>query len=94
MSQPLPQNETIINEPNYNYIDPVTTTSSLNNAGETSFAVETNLYSAIVSNINGGSFASFVLKNYKATDSTSVQLVDNFNKNNLLFQSMSIEGFP
>jgi len=92
ISQPLPQNETIINEPNYNYTDPVTTTSSLNNARETSFVVETNLYSAIVSNLNGGSFASFVLKNYKATDSTSVQLVDNLNKNNLLFQSMSIEG--
>ena len=91
-SQPLPQNEIIINEPNYNYIDPATNKSSLNNAGETSFAVETNLYSAIVSNINGGSFTSFVLKNYKATDSTSVQLVDNFNKNSLLFQSMSIEG--
>ena len=30
----------------------------------------------------------------KATDSTSVQLVDNFNNNNLLFEAISVDGFP
>ncbi len=54
--------------------------------------VETPLYVAIVSNKNGGSFSSFILKNYRATDSTSVQLVDNFNNNNLLFEAVSVDG--
>jgi YidC/Oxa1 family membrane protein insertase len=56
--------------------------------------VETPFYLAKISNKNGGSFTSFILKNYKATDSTSVQLVDNFNKNNLLFEAVSVDGIP
>ena len=56
--------------------------------------VESPLYTATISNKNGGSFTSFILKNYKATDSTSVQLVDNFNKNNLLFEAISVDGLP
>ena len=56
--------------------------------------VETDLYSALISNKNGGSIVSFILKKYKATDTTFVQLVDNFNKNNLLFTAMSVEGIP
>ena len=61
---------------------------------EQTVAVETPLYIANISNKNGGSFTSFILKNYKATDSTSVQLVDNFNKNNLLFEAISVDGLP
>lgn len=64
----------------------------LDNADEKTISVETVLYSAVISNKNGGSITSFILKNYKATDSTSVQLVDNFNKNNLLFNAISVEG--
>ncbi len=56
--------------------------------------IETPLYTALLSNKNGGSFTSFILKEYEATDSTSVQLVDNFNNNNLLFSAISIEGTP
>ncbi len=56
--------------------------------------VESSLYTATISNKNGGSFTSFILKNYKATDSTSVQLVDNYNKNNLLFEAISVDGLP
>ncbi|MFC1785950.1 membrane protein insertase YidC [Candidatus Neomarinimicrobiota bacterium] len=56
--------------------------------------VETELFSAKLSNRNGGSFTSFILKNYKATDSTSVQLVDNFNNDNLLFEAISVDGIP
>jgi YidC/Oxa1 family membrane protein insertase len=59
---------------------------------ERTVAVETPLYFANISNKNGGSFTSFILKNYKATDSTSVQLVDNFNNNNLLFEAISVDG--
>jgi len=61
---------------------------------ERTVMVETPLYTANISNKNGGSFTSFILKNYKATDSTSVQLVDNFNKNNLLFEAISVDGVP
>ena len=57
-------------------------------------SVETPLYIATISNKNGGAFTSFVLKKYDATDSTSVQLVDNFNDNNLLFEAMSVDGIP
>ncbi|MCK4903108.1 MAG: membrane protein insertase YidC [Candidatus Marinimicrobia bacterium] len=57
-------------------------------------SVESPLYTATISNKNGGSFTSFILKNYKATDSTFVQLVDNFNKNNLLFEAISVDGIP
>jgi len=56
--------------------------------------VDTELYSAKLSNRNGGSFTSFILKNYKSTDSTSVQLVDNFNSDNLLFEAISVDGIP
>jgi len=56
--------------------------------------VETELYSATVSNRNGGSFTSFILNKYKATDTTSVQLVDNLNKDNLLFEAISVDGIP
>lgn len=56
--------------------------------------VETELYIAQISTKNGGSFTSFILKNYKATDTTSVQLVDNFNNNNLLFEAISVDGIP
>ncbi len=61
---------------------------------EQTIAVETPLYIAQISSKNGGSFTSFILKNYKATDSTSVQLVDNFNNNNLLFSAISVDGVP
>ena len=61
---------------------------------EQTVAVETPLYIANISNKNGGSFTSFILKNYKATDSSSVQLVDNFNSNNLLFEAISVDGLP
>lgn len=59
---------------------------------EQTMTVETPFYIAKLSNKNGGSFTSYILKNYKATDSTSVQLVDNFNNNNLLFEAISVDG--
>jgi YidC/Oxa1 family membrane protein insertase len=68
--------------------------NNISTGEERIIAIETDLYSALISNKNGGSITSFILKNYKATDSTSVQLVDNFNRNNLLFSAISIEGSP
>lgn len=61
---------------------------------ERTVTVETPLYIAKISNKNGGSFTSFILKKHKATDSTYVQLVDNFNNNNLLFEAVSVDGVP
>jgi YidC/Oxa1 family membrane protein insertase len=63
-------------------------------ASEQIVTVETELYSAKVSSRNGGSFTSFILNKYKASDTTSVQLVDNFNKDNLLFEAISVDGIP
>jgi YidC/Oxa1 family membrane protein insertase len=68
--------------------------TNLINSEETIITIESSLYSAKLSNKNGGSITSFILKKYKSTDSTSVQLVDNSNKNNLLFNAISVEGIP
>ena len=56
------------------------------------FSVITNLYSANISSINGGSVSSFVLHNYALNDSESVELIDNNNINNLMVGFRSIDG--
>ena len=56
------------------------------------FSVITNLYSANISSINGGSLSSFVLHNYALNDSESVELIDNNNINNLMVGFRSIDG--
>ena len=56
------------------------------------FSVITNLYSANISSINGGSISSFVLHNYALNDSESVELIDNNNINNLIVGFRSIDG--
>ena len=56
------------------------------------FSVITNLYSANISSINGGSVSSFVLHNYALNDSESVELIDNNNINNLIVGFRSIDG--
>ena len=58
----------------------------------TVFTVITNLYTANISSINGGSIASFVLHNYALNDSESVELIDNNNINNLMVGFRSIDG--
>jgi len=70
----------------------VVESGSLTNATEKIVTVETGLYIAEISNRNGGSINSFILKNYKSSDTTSVQLVDNYNRNNLLFTATSVDG--
>ena len=97
---PAPQAEATLPKSNIysNAINDVTERTSIENvqqdADEQTVSVETELYSAILSSRNGGSFTSFILKKYKATDSTSVQLVDNFNNDNLLFEAISVDGVP
>ena len=60
--------------------------------GAREFSVITNLYSANISSINGGSVSSFVLHNYALNDSESVELIDNNNINNLMVGFRSIDG--
>ena len=60
--------------------------------GAREFSVITNLYSANISSINGGSLSSFVLHNYALNDSESVELIDNNNINNLIVGFRSIDG--
>ena len=61
-------------------------------AVEKSFSVRTNLYTAEISTMNGGSIASFVLHNYALNDTESVELINNDNVNNLLLGFRSIDG--
>ena len=60
--------------------------------GAREFSVITNLYSANISSINGGSVSSFVLHNYALNDSESVELIDNNNINNLIVGFRSTGG--
>ena len=57
-----------------------------------SFSVRTNLYTAEISTMNGGSIASFILHNYALNDTERVELIDNNNINNLLVGFRSING--
>jgi YidC/Oxa1 family membrane protein insertase len=54
--------------------------------------VENSLYQATLSSINGGSFTSFSLKNYKQKDSSFVGLINGINKNNLMLSYLSEDG--
>ena len=72
----------------------ITTSLSFDKQEETakSFTINTNLYTAEISTINGGSIASLVLLNYALNDTESVELIDNNNINNLLVRFRSIDG--
>ena len=72
----------------------ITTSLSFDKQEETakSFTINTNLYTAEISTINGGSIASLVLLNYALNDTESVDLIDNKNANNLLVRFRSIDG--
>lgn len=55
-------------------------------------SVENSFYRATVTNKNGGSFSSFELLKYNKFDSTFVNLIDSFNKNNLAVEFVSLDG--
>ena len=57
---------------------------TLSSTPETVIAVENGLYSAEISNINGGSFVSFVLNDYVKYDSSFVNVIDALNTQNLV----------
>ncbi|MBL7012794.1 MAG: membrane protein insertase YidC [Candidatus Marinimicrobia bacterium] len=54
--------------------------------------IETNLYRATLSSINGGSLKAFSLKDYKQKDSSFVELINGVNNQNLLLSYLSEDG--
>lgn len=54
--------------------------------------IETDLYLASVSNVNGGSFSSFQLKKYPGIGQENVQLIHEINSNNLLVSFRGVDG--
>ena len=65
---------------------------TLSSTPETVIAVENGLYSAEISNINGGSFISFVLNDYVKYDSSFVNVIDALNTQNLVVGFVSLDG--
>ncbi|MBT6637683.1 MAG: membrane protein insertase YidC, partial [Candidatus Marinimicrobia bacterium] len=59
---------------------------------EKSIVINNGLFTATLSSAGGGSFSSFVLNNYGRFDSTSVNTIDTFNKENLILGFISLDG--
>jgi YidC/Oxa1 family membrane protein insertase len=57
-----------------------------------SFVVSNGLYTATVSNKNGGSFSKFVFEKYSKYDSSNLNIIDHYNSNNLLLDFVSLDG--
>ena len=55
-------------------------------------SIENGLYSAEISNVSGGSFSSFVLKDYIKYDSSYVNIIDALNAQNLVVHFVSLDG--
>ncbi len=55
-------------------------------------SIENGLYSAEISNVSGGSFSSFVLKDYIKYDSSYVNIIDALNTQNLVVHFVSLDG--
>lgn len=61
-------------------------------AKERVYIISTDLYEAVVSNQNGGSFLSFKLHKYSMFDSSLVNLIDAKNRSNLVLSGRTIDG--
>jgi len=61
---------------------------------ETVTKIENNLYQATVSSLNGGTFTSFIIKNYLKPDSLPVDLLSGLKNENLLFFIEDLDGKP
>jgi len=59
---------------------------------ETLIKIQTPLFSAVVSNKNGGSISSFVIKKHLKEGEEQIQLVDGYNKENLLVSYINLSG--
>ena len=56
------------------------------------FVVRNGLYTTTLSNLNGGSFSKYILEKYSKYDSSKVNIVDKYNKENLLLKFVSLDG--
>ena len=54
--------------------------------------IQTPLYSAVISNKNGGSIVSFIIKKHLKEGEEQIQLVDDYNKENLLVSYINLSG--
>lgn len=61
---------------------------------EEEIEVHTLLYDAVISSKNGGSIKAFTLHNYTMFDSLPVELITEYNQDNLLLTARSIDGLP
>ena len=62
------------------------------NNEEVLFNIETDLYSAVVSNKNGGSISSFIIRDHLKEGEEKIQLIDQENSNNLLVSFVNSYG--
>lgn len=65
---------------------------SVENFEENYISVSNGVYTAQLSNKNGGSFSSFVLNEFDRHDSSKVDLIYEYNKNNLGLEFISTDG--
>ena len=56
--------------------------------------IETDLFTAKVSSVNGGSIQSFLLKDFLTTDSLEVNTISRSKKNNLEIEVKDLNGDP
>ena len=56
------------------------------------FEIKTPLFSTTISNKNGGSISSFVIKKHLKEGEKQIQLVDDYNKENLLVSYINLSG--
>ncbi|NOZ04620.1 MAG: membrane protein insertase YidC [FCB group bacterium] len=70
------------------------TATDITEVPETIINVQNDLFTAVVSSRNGGSFISYSLKKYAMQDTLPVELISNYNKNNLLISVTSLDGDP
>ncbi|MFQ6611674.1 MAG: membrane protein insertase YidC [Fidelibacterota bacterium] len=63
-----------------------------NTSDEIILIVSNNLFTANISNLNGGSFKNFTLNNYAKFDSSNVDLINKDSWGNLLIEFISIDG--
>ena len=56
------------------------------------FYIETSLFSAVVSNKNGGSFSSFKIKKHRKEGEEALELIDSKNQENLLVSFDGVSG--
>ena len=68
--------------------------TTINKFENTTNTIETDLYIAEVSSVNGGSIQGFLLKDFLAPDSQKVNTISQNKKNNLEIEIQDLNGDP